>query len=49
MSDIAVYVHVHYSNYSSRAHVERENHDLTLERIKLKAAEKRTTRLESVK
>ena len=32
-----------------RAVIERENHDLTLEQIKLKAAEHRVTVLESVK
>ena len=32
-----------------RAHMDRENHDLNLEKIRVKAAEDRATVLESVK
>ena len=37
------------SEMKERAKMERENHDLTLEKIRTKASEDRTTVLESVK
>ena len=44
-----VVLHNNLNLLYARAQIERENHDLTLEQIKLKAAEHRVTVLESVK